>query len=65
MFKRSFDTVLQRMHRDKVIRDKSRGEGSLIVQDTIENVSEPIYIFYPIMFKKSFDKVLQRMRRDV
>ena len=25
----------------KVIREKSRGEGSLIVQDTIENVSEP------------------------
>ena len=26
---------------DKVIREKSRGEGSLIGQDTIENVSEP------------------------
>ena len=25
----------------KVIREKSRGEGSLIEQDTIENVSEP------------------------
>ena len=25
---------------NKVIREKSRGEGSLIVQDTIENVSE-------------------------
>ena len=30
---------------DKVIREKSRGEGSLIVQDTIENVSEPKFFF--------------------
>ena len=29
----------------KVIREKSRGEGSLIVQDTIENVSEPKFFF--------------------
>ena len=29
----------------KVIREKSRGEGSLIVQDTIENVSEPKFSF--------------------
>ena len=29
----------------KVIREKSRGEGSLIVQDTIENVSEPNFFF--------------------
>ena len=28
---------------NKVIREKSRGEGSLIEQDTIENVSEPIF----------------------
>ena len=30
---------------DKVIREKSRGEGSLIGQDTIENVSEPKFFF--------------------
>ena len=29
----------------KVIREKSRGEGSLIVQDTIENLSEPNFFF--------------------
>ena len=29
----------------KVIREKSHGEGSLIVQDTIENVSEPKFFF--------------------
>ena len=29
----------------KVIREKSRGEGSLIGQDTIENVSEPKFFF--------------------
>ena len=29
----------------KVIREKSRGEGSLIEQDTIENVSEPKFFF--------------------
>ena len=29
----------------KVIREKSRGEGSLIEQDTIENVSEPNFCF--------------------
>ena len=29
----------------KVIREKSRVEGSLIVQDTIENVSEPKFFF--------------------
>ena len=29
----------------KVIREKSRGEGSLIVQDTIENVSELKFFF--------------------
>ena len=34
----------------KVIREKSRGEGSLIVQDTIENVSEPKFFFK--LFKK-------------
>ena len=34
----------------KVIREKSRGEGSLIVQDTIENVSEPNCFFK--LFKK-------------
>ena len=31
--------------KSKVIREKSRGEGSLIVQDTIENVSEPKIFF--------------------
>ena len=34
----------------KVIREKSHGEGSLIVQDTIENVSEPK--FFLKLFKK-------------
>ena len=34
----------------KVIREKSRGEGSLIEQDTIENVSEPK--FFLKLFKK-------------
>ena len=29
----------------KVIREKSCGEGSLIGQDTIENVSEPKFFF--------------------
>ena len=29
----------------KVIIEKSRGEGSLIGQDTIENVSEPKFFF--------------------
>ena len=29
----------------KVIREKSCGEGSLIEQDTIENVSEPNFFF--------------------
>ena len=29
----------------KVIREKSRGEGSLIGQGTIENVSEPKFFF--------------------
>ena len=29
----------------KVIIEKSRGEGSLIGQDTIENVSEPNFFF--------------------
>ena len=35
----------QRAMAGKVIREKSRGEGSLIVQDTIENVSEPKLFF--------------------
>ena len=34
----------------KLIIEKYRGEGSLIVQDTIENVSEPKFFFY--LFKK-------------
>ena len=34
----------------KVIREKSRGEGFLIEQDTIENVSEPNFFFK--IFKK-------------
>ena len=29
----------------KVIREKARGEGFLIEQDTIENVSEPNFFF--------------------
>ena len=31
--------------KSKVIREKSRGEGSPIEQDTIENVSEPNFLF--------------------
>ena len=38
---------------DKVIREKSRGEGSLIGQDTIENVSEPKF-FFNFLRKKMF-----------
>ena len=38
----------------KVIREKSRGEGSLIVQDTIENVSEPKFFFNFLRKKKYF-----------
>ena len=37
----------------KVIREKSRGEGSLIVQDTIENVSEPNF-FFNFLRKKNY-----------
>ena len=37
-------------HPPKVIREKSCGEGSLIEQDTIENVSEPN--FFLKLFKK-------------
>ena len=37
----------------KVIREKSRGEGSLIVQDTIENVSEPKF-FFNFLRKKNY-----------
>ena len=40
----SFDAVAW-LALDKVIREKSCGEGSLIVQDTIENVSEPKFFF--------------------
>ena len=41
-------TLLKRfisMASRKVIREKSCGEGSLIGQDTIENVSEPKFFF--------------------
>ena len=37
--------LLSYISASKVIREKSRGEGSLIVQDTIENVSEPNIFF--------------------
>ena len=37
---------IQSHNRTKVIREKSRGEGSLIRQDTIENVSEPNFFFF-------------------
>ena len=37
----------------KVIREKSRGEGSLIEQDTIENVSEPNF-FFNFLWKKNY-----------
>ena len=36
----------------KVIREKSRGEGPLIVQDTIENMSEPNFFFNFLRKKK-------------
>jgi hypothetical protein len=36
----------------KVIREKSCGEGSLIEQDTIENVSEPNFFFNFLRKKK-------------
>ena len=39
---------------NKVIREKSRGEGSLIGQDTIENVSEPKFFFNFFKEKKMF-----------
>ena len=39
--------------RPKVIREKSRGECSLIVQDTIENVSEPKF-FFNYLRKKNY-----------
>ena len=38
----------------KVIREKSRSEGSLIEQDTIENVSEPKFFFNFLRKKKCF-----------
>ena len=38
----------------KVIREKSRGEGSLIVQDTIENVSEPKFFINFLRKKKLY-----------
>ena len=34
-----------KLSKGKVIREKSRGEGFLIEQDTIENVSEPNFFF--------------------
>ena len=40
-----FDFPRNPLVTSKVIREKSRGEGSLIVQDTIENVSEPKFFF--------------------
>ena len=40
--------------RTKVIREKSRGEGSLIGQDTIENVSEPKFFFNFLRKKNVF-----------
>ena len=43
----------------KVIREKSRGEGSLIVQDTIENVSEPKFFFAHENMKKPASKVAE------
>ena len=36
----------------KVNREKARGEGSLIVQDTMENVSEPNIFFNFLRRKK-------------
>ena len=50
------------INRSKVIREKSRGEGSLIEQDTIENVSLSIknlnkrrlYIYFLTLFNATF-----------
>ena len=39
---------------DQSISEKSRGEGSLIVQDTIENVSEPKFFFQLFKKKKKY-----------
>ena len=46
----SFVEEKDRIIKSKVIREKSRGEGSLIEQDTIENVSESN--FFLKLFKK-------------
>ena len=43
---------MQGYYTAKVIREKSRGEGSLIGQDTIENVSEPKF-FLNFLRKKN------------
>ena len=40
-------------HVSKVIREKSRGEGFLIEQDTIENVSEPNFFFFNFLRQKN------------
>ena len=46
------------LHPSKVIREKSRGEGSLIVQDTIENVSEPKFFFNFLRKKNVFSNFI-------
>ena len=46
--------VFDRMVYPKVFGEKSRGEGSLIVQDTIENVSESKFFFFDFLGKKEY-----------
>ena len=41
-------------HESKVIIEKSRGEGSLMEQDTIENVSQPIFLRKKYFFFSNF-----------
>ena len=50
------DTFFMQMI-SKVIREKSRGEGFLIEQDTIENVSEPNFFFKLFKKKKTYFSV--------
>ena len=46
--------LIDRFRENKVIREKSRGEGSLIEQDTIENVSESNFFFFNFLRKKIY-----------
>ena len=48
------NNLMRGEHKHKYIKEKSRGEGSLIVQDTIENVSEPKFFFNFLRKKKLY-----------